>query len=211
MDKNDIENCHEVKKFCHVSSRNCQYTLGVNCVHPIHNYLLLKIANIENKNERINGLVINSLFDIDRVFTVKEINKIINIIYLYDIFDYHLLYASIYYMEIFIQKNNFIIHIKNIYILWFLSIMISSKFLFDQPYSNETFSILFAIELKILNKLEINFLKAINFSLHRPKLSSSITKIKEEITLYQNKNVCDCVVPFNQWDKFKKRYHSSLI
>lgn len=210
MGSTDIENCHTVKKFCHVSSRDCQYTLGENCIHPIHNYLLLRVKNTE-KSESGYGLIIYNWYDIDRVFTIKEINKIINIIYLYDIFDYHALYSSIYYMEIFIQKKKVYIHGKNIFILWFLSIMISSKFLFDVPYSNETFSILFGIELKLLNKLEINYLKDINFSLHRKNLASSIIKIKQEITVYQNKNVCDCVVQFNEWEKHQKRYHSNLL
>jgi hypothetical protein len=209
MVNTDIENCHIIKKFCHVSSRDCQYNIGKNCIHPIHNYLLLRVETIEKESK--SSVLINYWYDIDMVFTIKQINQIINIIYIYDIFDYHSLYSSIYYMEIFIQKNNIRIHVKNIYILWFLSIMISSKFLSDEPYSNKTFSILFGIELSVLNQLEINYLKNINFGLHRKNLANSILKIKQEITIYQNKNVCDCVVPFNEWGNFQKKYHSYLL
>jgi hypothetical protein len=200
----DIEDCHLSKNYCTACKRYCQYTLGKNCIHPIHNYILYKVQNS-------NSNILNTKYDLDYNFSINEINKIINLIYTLDIFDYNLLFSSIYYLEYFIKKTKICIHSKNIYTIWFLSIMISNKFINDIPYSNKTYSMLFNVDLKFLNNLEIEFLRDINFSLLKKNLSTNIQKIKQEITLFQIQSVCDSVVPFKDWNKFQNRYHSNLF
>lgn len=216
----DIEDCHipqcgtkklsttsspDKKYFCNITGRMCKYRAGVDCMHPILNYLNHKIQNKPSDDYKET-----EKYDLDRVYTNYQLSGIINRIYLLDIFDADLLYISIFYFEKFLRKTKIICTKKNLHVIWFLSVMISSKFVFDNPYSNKTFSLLFEIDLQTLNYVELMYLADIKFKLHYDNCKLQTKKIRCEIIIYQIHTVCDAVVPFSEWKSFQEKYHQTV-
>jgi len=199
----DIEDIHLNKSYCYLTETYCKYKIGVNCFHPIYTYLLSKL-NI-NQNNKIK----NISFDNPYIYNSKQINKIINLIYQYDLFSYKLLNYSIYYFEYFINYTNIFLHHKNIFIIWFLSILICNKFIFDNPYSNQTYSLLFDLDLKTLNTLEILYINEIKFKLFHPNIRYYVKKITNDINIYHIQTICNTNIPPNtiKSKEFELKYH----
>tara|TARA_B110000263_G_scaffold246551_1_gene257761 strand:+ start:4423 stop:4998 length:576 start_codon:yes stop_codon:yes gene_type:complete len=74
---------------------------------------------------------------------------------------------ALYLLIFYINKNNIsTINTNNINKLIFISLIISIKFLDDISFNNKTFSMIGGFKLKNLNKLEILFLKKIDYKLY---------------------------------------------
>lgn len=202
----DIEDCHKKKKYCEIIDNYCIYSLSKDCIHPINNYLYRKSLDISSSKNKL----LKTLYDFEHIYTIKDIEKIIDIIYYHDLMDGNTIYYSLYYFEYFFKKSNIKVNKKNIYIIWFLSIMICCKFIFDCPYSNKTFSILFNINLSDLNYLEIIYLKDINFHLHQKNINDKVKNLKVAIYEYQSKTICNSVIPIKSYDVFTKKYHDTM-
>jgi len=200
IDIEDIGNQFLENKICYLTNIDCCYFIGINCFHPIYTYLLSKL----NINQ-INKIKIDT-YHIDKFYTKYKINQIINLIYKYDIFNHELLNFSIFYFEYFINKTNIFLDNKNIFIIWFLSVLICSKFIFDQPYSNYTYSLLFELDIKTINYLEIQYIRDIQFKLFHQNIKHLVKKIYNEIKLYHIQKICNISSP-----KLKKIYHKNLI
>lgn len=200
IDIEDIGNQLIKNKICYLKNKDCCYKIGINCFHPIYTYLLSKL----NINQ-INKIKIDT-YHIDKFYTKYKINQIINLIYKYDIFNHELLNYSIFYFEYFINKTNIFLDNKNIFIIWFLSVLICSKFIFDQPYSNYTYSLLFELDIKTINYLEIQYIRDIQFKLFHQNIKHSVKKIFNEIKLFHIQNICNI-----SSSKLIKIYHKDLI
>nr|CAG4710421.1 unnamed protein product [Naegleria fowleri] len=74
---------------------------------------------------------------------------------------------SLVYMDRLVQSNpNFVISSLSIHRLLITSIMVAAKFFEDKFYNNEYYAKIGGIEKEEMNRLEIDFLYMINFSLH---------------------------------------------
>ncbi|KAG2389529.1 hypothetical protein C9374_014089 [Naegleria lovaniensis] len=74
---------------------------------------------------------------------------------------------SLVYMDRLVQSNpNFVISSLSIHRLLITSIMVAAKFFEDKFYNNEYYAKIGGIEKEEMNRLEIEFLYMINFSLH---------------------------------------------
>ncbi|EFC38187.1 predicted protein [Naegleria gruberi] len=86
-----------------------------------------------------------------RISLRKYLDRIINLVY----------------MDRLVQSNpNFVISSLSIHRLLITSIMVAAKFFDDKFYSNEYYANIGGIKKEEINKLEIEFLYMINFSLH---------------------------------------------
>lgn len=126
-------------------------------IEPVISYLYtrnLPINNIYNTNTNVYDLTVDN-----------NLYNIISILINYSIINEDDLYYAIYLFERIIQKNKFFLSHNVVIILYLMSVIISHKFIIDIPYCNIIFSNVSTIDIHIINKLELNYLKDINFGL----------------------------------------------
>lgn len=198
----DIEDLHKTTHICAITGNCCNYEIGKSCMHPIHNYLDSKLlVDCQDKFE-------TDKYDWPIRYSKNEINNIFKYLDEYHFFDDKNIYLSIYYFELMLQFSNIKITKKNIYPIYFLALMTAHKYLMDTPYSNETFSLLYEIDLGFLNMCEIYFLADIRFNLnYRYQNEKKVKQIGNAIKEFQRNTICNSVISFDGYIKFIKKYH----
>jgi hypothetical protein len=197
---NDIE---DLPKRCPITGSCCKYEIGKSCMHPIHTYLDSRLLSklSENKFE-------TDKYDWPMKYSKNGINQIFNYLQEYEFFDDKNIYLSIYYFELMLQFSNIKITKKNIYPIYFLALMTAHKYLMDTPYSNETFSLLYKVDVAYLNICEIYFLGDIRINLnYKNQNEKKVKQIGETIKEFQRNTICNAVIFFEGFEKFIKKYH----
>lgn len=189
--------------YCKLFEKDCQYKIGTSCMHPIHTYLDSKKVNVSKDKVETNK------YDFPIVYSKQKINEIFNYMDKYKFFDDKNIYLSVYYFELMLQFSNIKVTKNNIYPIYFLSLMVAHKYLMDTPYTNQTFAVMYEVDLSYLNMCEIYFLADIRFNLNY-KLKNDIktVKIGEAIKEFQSKTICNAVISFDGYIRFIKKYHT---
>lgn len=94
---------------------------------------------------------------IDFIYSVSKICKLNNHIVC-------MAYTNIYRNLI---NNVFIYTNGTSYRLWSVSLLICSKYLVDEPYENKKWAKILCMDIDMLNSMEIDFLKRVEWHIHR--------------------------------------------
>lgn len=112
-----------------------------------------------------------------------SIGRYANRLFMYILNEKKLLPFVIYYMALYSHKKQYIINRCNIHRILLLSIVITHKFWDDDSYTNKTLAKIGGIPLKELNRLEIEFLKGIDWELYKAETELSKEELDEIINI----------------------------
>lgn len=113
----------------------------------------------------------------------KSYNSIIDINKMFKIFDVtEMIYALIY-----LSKIEKYISADNVYQIYFILVMLSHKYILDIPYDNLTFSRIYSINIRILNRVEIDVLTCLKMDMYIKK--EIYDQTVEQVNNYINNNI----------------------
>ena len=147
----------------------CQQFRKINLT--LNSQISILLLNLISENQLKKNYKIllkkqkNCCFNLNKKANISIGDFIYRILYYSKIEDSTLISALIY-LDRYCKKQKFILTENNIHRLFFTCIIVAIKFLEDKYFTNNFYSKICGVNIKILNKMEYEFVCGINFDLY---------------------------------------------